>query len=48
MAAVADLVQLTRERLHGMRRDKPGCLDAVVVQHLQNTIDSDSSPENAA
>lgn len=48
MATVADLVQLGRERLHGVTRDKPGCLDAVLVQHLQDTIGSDSGSKNAS
>lgn len=47
MATVADFGNLVGERLDRMCRDKPRCFNPVLVQQLQDTVDTNSSPEDA-
>lgn len=43
MPRVTDGGHLLRERLEGMTRNKPGCLDSIFVKKLQKTSRSDGT-----
>ena len=47
MARIAHFLHLAWERFHRMRRHKPCCFNPVPVQHLEKTINANSSAKDA-